>query len=944
MIELEINKKKNIELIYELQLKGIKCTNCTNKIKNSLMKIEGVISINVNVISGKVLLIIEKEIILDEIISTIKKLGFILIQNNRINLDCVDSHNRILMLRLKANEKQIIRLLNELVGVVNVEEQHENIFIIINITYNPMKIKGSEIFNILKEKEFNEIEVINKALEFAKTQKNLEKNLSLIEAIKFLIYIFIFVFNFYIITNYRYLKNHKELILFPKNFGIITIYVLLSFMASIITIYIFGRKIYKTAIINLIKERYLNMETLIAIGSFSSLMMAIFLFVIFLFKDYYSNKRINDSERIEKIKEIINLLGSSGIILIIVSIGKFFENKAKMNILKMTNEIFPEGKLFKTTKHALLNIKNKNFIIENENFMEVCLLEKGDYIKVKKGDCILVDCILIKEEKELELIDSIYYGENNIVKLKNGQEILSGAEIIKGEAILQVEKPLEKSMICLLSKQLNLTQSNSQSNENGITVIFRKLAANFVFFILFLAFIILVIWILIIATNTFNLKYPFCKWCFPITRCISVIVASCPCAFGLAIPSVLATVLNISMKKGILFKNSKIFENLLNVKTIVFDKNGTLFTRCNRISKSEFLNSEEKSFIDKNKIWEIILIGEQNFKDHPIGSILFTEALSRKDSSSNFSIENSPKKIPSGISFTLKLIDYENLGKNEILEIKMGNRKMLIDNNIKIGESRNQFSTKNETFLVINNFPIFYIEIDLSQNLRAEANSTINILKKMGKDIYILSGDSQSSLNELSIKLNIPSKNMIGEISGEEKKEKLIELKKKYNKEIMMIGDGLNDVLSLKEAGIGVSINSKSEINLIAADIIILHENLKTIPLIFKIVKITRIFILINFIWAFAYNLIIIPIAAGVFFGFGIVISPLSSSASMSASSLIVLITSRFINLINFDLKDFELKRKWKKLNLMKSIFVKNKCKDINVNSVNKTDNYFNFM
>ena len=126
-----------------------------------------------------------------------------------------------------------------------------------------------------------------------------------------------------------------------------------------------------------------------------------------------------------------------------------------------------------------------------------------------------------------------------------------------------------------MSKQLNIVQNNIETNENGISILFSKLAANFVKIIIFLATVTLVVWLIIVGTESANIDQ-FCRWCFPFERAISVLVASCPCALGLAIPSVIVIALNLAMKNSILIKKNTFFEKINRVKCVIFDKTGII--------------------------------------------------------------------------------------------------------------------------------------------------------------------------------------------------------------------------------------------------------------------------------------------------------------------------------------------------------------------------------
>ena len=193
------------------------------------------------------------------------------------------------------------------------------------------------------------------------------------------------------------------------------------------------------------------------------------------------------------------------------------------------------------------------------------------------------------------------------------------------------------------------------------------------------------------------------------------------------------------------------------------------------------------------------------------------------------------------------------------------------------------------------------ILIDNTANLRPESQAVVTYLQnKLKMSVYILSGDAQATVNRVGEFLNIPEGNLFGEIDAE-KKMKVQTIKKNSKREVMMIGDGMNDILSIQEACVGVSINAKSEMNLIASDVVILNQCLWRVVTLFNFMKYARVFILINLFWAFAYNIFILPIASGALVSYDINISPVVASAAMSGSSLVVVTFSSFLRCMSFD-------------------------------------------
>lgn len=235
----------------------------------------------------------------------------------------------------------------------------------------------------------------------------------------------------------------------------------------------------------------------------------------------------------------------------------------------------------------------------------------------------------------------------------------------------------------------------------------------------------------------------------------------------------------------------------------------------------------------------------------------------------------------------------------------IGNRKFIEDINfIPIPDSikksyRNLLmdSTATIIFTCLNQTILGIFSIDSSSIIRPELDFVISSLRaqKEANEIFILSGDNKNSVDAVAKKLNIHPYNCISGVSSSEKKSFLLDLKNK-NKNVLMIGDGLNDILGISEANYGISFNANSQFNLVASDIIFMKEDLNLILLLLRISKVTYTFIWINIFWAFIYNIIMIPITAGVFYSFwDYLMSPTVSSFSMLCSSLLIIVTSNLL-------------------------------------------------
>ncbi|EAR85040.1 E1-E2 ATPase family protein (macronuclear) [Tetrahymena thermophila SB210] len=928
------NLKQDIELgekkvyVYEAQLQGIHCTGCRNKIVQNLTDYLSIQSISVNIISEKVLINVTNQGDIQDISNKIRSLGFKVISefeeiqlfsqsknSNRkvyfkINLNNKKDGQQIDELLQTSNEDLKQKLKQKFSGITEINEQSDKG--IICIQYNPKATKAADIHDFLQQQFLNSNIDSNPYIESFKKPKSHYQATKMRDVLIAFIIMVCFTLFTMVLPHFEFFQ---EIALFPYSMNIMTIYVIIMIILTSFTMYYFGKRIFLNTITNYRKYHAMNMETLVSIGCFSSLLLTVFLLLTYFFEDYnevLGSNQLTDQQkhsRSMKISEIVHMMESASLILAIITLGKYQEGKVKKSILDMTDKLFPEDQLLKNTQVTIIEPKNKKFDIDNQRTVDVSYVDKDEFIKLKAPFRLLNDVTIVQIiSSNIKATDQILYGQNDPFVVQKGSILRSGAEIIEGEAIAQINHTIEDSLLYQTSKQLNLAQSNSESSESGISALLKKLSEIFVKTIIIIATFTLIAWSLIAIFDIYQIPSS-CVWCFPVERFISVLVASCPCALGLAIPSVIATSLNLAMKNSILIKKNTVFEKIGKIKAIVFDKTGTLFTKANKVD--EFCNLSDNQFTD-SQIWQMIQHVEKDV-NHPLAELLYKEAVQRDCSTfkSDFQLlANSFKQFKNGIECTLLQIKKSN----KQIKVLIGNLNLIRENNIDVSsqliEQIQNVQENGSTVIIMSTNQNICCTITLhnTNNLRPEAKQVIDYLtKQLKKEVFILSGDSKQTVNQVGRHLGIKKENLYGECDSQMKKDLLISLRQNYKKEVMMVGDGLNDILSLEEACLGVSINAKSELNLMASDIVILDENLWKIVYIFNLVKRSKIFIYINLFWAFSYNFFMIPLAAGCFCQYGLKVSPLISTIAMSTSSILVVLFSSFLRCFEFNYRSVGL-------------------------------------
>ncbi|CAD8196301.1 unnamed protein product [Paramecium octaurelia] len=958
-------------VVYDLTVSKIWCTMCVNKIKSSFEGQQGIIYVQVNVMAERVIISFNQSLIsLDQIKAILEQNNFFIVGQPRlINTD--SNQLRRCQFFFPNSDfqlddlKQIRSNLHQQYQGGLREIQQENFKYnmqsgqLITISYQPLSISAFQIKQNIQAQIQDKIPTIDEKekigsdpqfLVYNALLEKFKKKSGYQEAVtyrKFILAIVLSIQFLVFCSIMPHFDYYNPFLSYPHEESIFSIYLVFIFFTTTFTLIQFGTPTYKNAYRLFIKYRMCNMDTLLTLGSLAAYCMSLFLIVVYTLEGQNTEEETDCEEtQMERIMNIIHDLESAGLILTVITIGKYFEGKAKQTIMEMQNQIFPQDQLLKTPTVMKVQVKNQDYDINFQESCDISLLEKGDLIVLEKGMKLLLDGVIVKGS--VSVIDSICYGQDDRFQASMGTRLKSGADILDGSCIFQVEQVIESSMLFQIAEQLNLAQSERESKDFGITAMLQQLSQRFVVGVICVGLIVFTVWTVLIGFDIVEID-EYCVWCFPFERAISILVASCPCALGLAVPSVVIITLNLALKSGILIKKNTIFESINKINCIIFDKTGTLFTKVDHIesftllskneteislkqqdktvvkvkqfqkslvmsdpvdTKRDIPNTEGKiqSNLKFNKtlsgqdLWAILGVLEKDF-NHPIATLLFKESVQRQiGRQSTFVLTEQARQDKNGIIGNVTRTTDQTQFRCLIGNIAHLNENgaILEDYIIKKCQCLER-KGKTVILMTIDGIPEVILCLDNKTNLRPEAKAVITYLREnLNKTVYILSGDSKKTVSSVGKYLDIPPSHQYAEIDAEGKQRFLKELKER-NQEVMMIGDGLNDVLSLQQASIGVAINAKSELNLMASDVIVLNENLWSIVSLINLMNTALKVIYINLIWAFAYNLLMAPIAAGVFYGQGFTISPMISSTSMSLSSIIVVLISNFMKLIKFD-------------------------------------------
>ena len=581
-----------------------------------------------------------------------------------------------------------------------------------------------------------------------------------------------------------------------------------------------------------------NMDTLVGLGSFAALIYGIFAIMRMAYGLGFEKFEIVENYRHNLYFE------SSAMILTLITLGKYFEKKSK-------------GQTKKSLESLMDLAPKKARILKDKNEVEILVedLKKGDLILVRPGEAIPVDGI-VKEGSSL-VDESAITGESIPVNKNIGDEVISATLNKQGSFIFEATKVGEDTT---LSKIIELV---NQANETKapIAKLADKISAIFVPTVMIISLITFVIWMILGYGFEFSLNFA-----------ISVLVISCPCALGLATPMAIMVATGKSAQFGLLFKNAESLENLHKVDTILLDKTGT-------ITEGRPQVTDIISEIDENEFIKIASSIENN-SEHPLSHAIGEYAKAKNIQAKN--IEDFEAISGKGIK-----AKYENK------IYYCGNISLMKEKNIDLKsyeKKADKFSNEGKTSMYFadekNVIGIIAVQ-DKPKNLSKIA---IDEMKKMGYEVRMITGDNEKTAEAIKNALNIDEK--YAEVLPQDK-EKEIKNLQKLGKKVLMVGDGINDAPALVRSDVSMAIGNGTDVAIESADIILINNNILDIVSALKLSKSTIKIIKENLFWAFFYNIIGIPLAAGLLYpAFGLKLSPMFGAFAMSFSSIFVCLNS----------------------------------------------------
>ena len=609
-----------------------------------------------------------------------------------------------------------------------------------------------------------------------------------------------------------------------------------------------------------------NMDTLVAMGSGVSF---IYSFVTLLHMTTAGSHEAQMALMDELYFE------SAAMIVTLITIGKLLEAISKG---RTTNAL-----------KGLLNLRPKTAVLirnGEEITVPVDEVSVGDIYAVRPGGSVPVDGRIV--EGECAVDESTLTGESVPVDKTAGDKVSAGTINRSGYIRCRAEKVGEDTTLAQIIKMV----SDSSATKAPIARIADKVSGIFVPAVLIIAAIVFVIWLVTGAGTGYSL-----------TRAISVLVVSCPCALGLATPVAIMVGNGVAAKNGILFKTSTSLEQTGKAEIIVLDKTGTITSGVPVVT--DIIPVSDEAELLKNAY------ALENKSEHPLGKAvadyckLHGVALEDAD---NFRVH-----AGNGLEGTVN-------GKN----IRGGNSKFIRNIDASSEEKAKELAMQGKTPLFFESDGKLMGIIAVADTIREDSSEAVNELKKLGLYTVMLTGDNKRTAESIG-KLSGVDMTVADVLPGD--KEKIVKKLKEYGK-VIMVGDGINDAPALTSADIGIAIGAGTDIAIDAADVVLMKSSLKDAAAAIRISRRTIRNIHENLFWAFIYNVALIPVAAGAYAALGVTMTPMFGAAAMSLSSFTVCMNALRLNLV----KPYDTKRDKAKSDIrdrLKDLEIKNE-KELN--------------
>ena len=544
---------------------------------------------------------------------------------------------------------------------------------------------------------------------------------------------------------------------------------------------------------------------------------------------------------------------SAVVILALISLGKYLENMSKAKT--------------GTAIKALLNLKPETAILlrdGKEIEIDADEIRIGDTLVVKPGSAIPMDGVVVDGTSAVD--EAMITGESLPVSKQKDDDVIMGTMNVNGRLLIEVTVDAHDTK---LANIISLVE-NAQNEKAPISKMVDKVAGVFVPIVIVIAILSGIFWFFYSGDIEMAL-----------TIFVTILVIACPCALGLATPTAIMVGTGLGASNGIFMKSAESLEEASYIDTVVFDKTGTL--THGKPVVTDILSNDDTSFLQ-------LVASVEAMSEHPLAQAIVNEA---QDQNLEF----------------LEVGDFNNIvghGIEAMIDQKpiyIGNEKLMILKGIDYktyADDVNRLAGEGKTAMFATYDGHVLGVVAVADTIKEESEQTVKDLEKMGIDVIMMSGDHKITAEAIAKSIGIH--HVLAEVLPEDKAFHVEQLQQQ-GKKVMMVGDGINDAIALVQSNVGVAVGTGTDVAIESANLVLMRDNIQDVVSALKLSKATMVNIKQNLFWAFAYNVIGIPFAAGVFkllFN-GPLLNPMIAGGAMAFSSVSVVLNA--LRLKNFKIR-----------------------------------------
>ncbi len=633
--------------------------------------------------------------------------------------------------------------------------------------------------------------------------------------------------------------SFKDMLGILPGISLPTIWIISFILATPVQFWVGGE--YITSAVKAFKHRLANMDTLISTGTLAAYL-------------YSSVATFSPSLFVSAGLEPQVYFETAAIIIVLIMLGKFLELRAKGQASEAIKKLL--GLQAKTAR-----------VLRGKEFIEIPIEEVkvDDVILVRPGEKVPVDGKILTGESVID--ESMVTGESLPVEKTKGNLVIGSTINKSGSFQFKATKVGSDTVLSQIVKLVG----QAQGSKAPIQRLADLISGYFVPVVLVIAVLTFAIWFIL---------YPAPSLTAALVAAVTVLIIACPCALGLATPTAVMVGTGLGAQHGILIKDAQALELLHRVKAIILDKTGTLTKGKPEVT--DVVMAVETKWEEKDLVR--LVASAESHSEHPLGQAVVVYAKEKK------------LKVTAPINF--KSITgagiLAKVGQDEVVvgSPKYVNGHQEIDFDLSGIISKLQSQGKTVLVVLLNKKIAGLIAV--ADTLKDNSVAAVTTLKKLGLTVYMITGDNQRTAEAIGKLAGID--HVMAEVLPEDKARQVKKLQQKLHVQkqlVAMVGDGVNDAPALASADVGIAMGAGTDIAMESAAVVLMNSNLDSIPAAIKLSRSTLRIIKQNLFWAFGYNTILIPVAAGILYPFGrILLSPILASAAMAFSSISVVTNS----------------------------------------------------